>query len=86
MGTRCRNDLFWRPWIDFVTARELFDAMVIAFLGYFGLAIVLGHVMGNNSFWRAFCCFMILRGSLLAARLPRIERANFAMQSASKVA
>jgi MATE family multidrug resistance protein len=58
-------------------ARELRDSMVIAFLGYMGLAVVLGRVMGNNGLWCAFCCFMILRGSLLAARLPRIERANF---------
>jgi len=28
--------------------------------------------MGNNGLWCAFCCFMILRGSLLAARLPRV--------------
>jgi len=51
---------------------------MIAFLGYLALAIVLGRIMGNNGLWCAFCCFMILRGSLLAARLPQIERANFA--------
>ncbi|HTW81185.1 MAG TPA: MATE family efflux transporter [Terracidiphilus sp.] len=59
-------------------ARELRDSMMIAFLGYLALAIVLGRIMGNNGLWCAFCCFMILRGSLLAARLPQIERANFA--------
>ncbi len=58
-------------------APELRDSMVIAFLGYLGLAIVLGHAMGNNGLWCAFCCFMLLRGSLLAARLPRIEKAHF---------
>ena len=52
-------------------ARELRDSMLIAFLGYLVLAIVLGRAMGNNGLWCAFCCFMILRGSLLAARLPR---------------
>jgi hypothetical protein len=36
--------------------------------------------MGNNGPWCAFCCFMILRGSLLAARLPRIEHVNFALR------
>jgi MATE family multidrug resistance protein len=54
-------------------ARELRDSMVIAFLGYLALAIVLGRAMGNNGLWCAFCCFMILRGSLLAARLPRVQ-------------
>jgi len=58
-------------------ARELRDSMVIAFLGYLILAVALGRVMGNHGLWCAFCCFMILRGSLLAARLPRIERAYF---------
>jgi len=53
-------------------APELRDSMVIAFLGYLVLAIVLSRVMGNNGLWCAFCCFMILRGSLLAARLPRV--------------
>lgn len=53
-------------------APELRDSMVIAFLGYLVLAVVLGRVMGNNGLWLAFCCFMILRGSLLAARLPRV--------------
>jgi MATE family multidrug resistance protein len=54
-------------------ARELRDSMVIAFLGYLALALVLGRAMGNNGLWCAFCCFMILRGSLLAARLPRVQ-------------
>jgi MATE family multidrug resistance protein len=63
-------------------ARELRDSMVIAFLCYLALAIVLGRVMGNNGLWCAFCCFMILRGSLLAMRLPRIESAHFALHSA----
>jgi MATE family multidrug resistance protein len=54
-------------------ARELRDSMLIAFLGYLVLAIVLGRAMGNNGLWCAFCCFMILRGSLLAARLPRVS-------------
>jgi MATE family multidrug resistance protein len=53
-------------------APELRDSMVIALLGYLGLAVVLGRLMGNNGLWCAFCCFMILRGSLLAARLPRV--------------
>jgi MATE family multidrug resistance protein len=53
-------------------APELRDSMVIAFVGYLVLAIVLGRIMGNNGLWCAFCCFMILRGSLLAARLPRV--------------
>ena len=53
-------------------APELRDSMGIAFLGYLVLAIVLSRVMGNNGLWCAFCCFMILRGSLLAARLPRV--------------
>ncbi len=55
-------------------ARELRDSMLIAFLGYLGLAVALGRLMGNNGLWCAFCCFMILRGSLLAARLPDIEQ------------
>jgi len=53
-------------------ARELRDSMLIAFLGYLALAILLGRALGNNGLWCAFCCFMILRGSLLAARLPRV--------------
>lgn len=67
-------------------ARELRDSMVIAFLGYLALAVVLGRVMGNNGLWCAFCCFMILRGLLLAARLPRIERASFAPHAVAQSA
>jgi MATE family multidrug resistance protein len=65
-------------------ARELRDSMVIAFLGYLALALVLGRVMGNNGLWCAFCCFMILRGSLLAARLPRVQ-AIFASEAPATV-
>lgn len=61
-------------------ARELRNAMVIAFLGYLVLAVVLGRIMGNNGLWCAFCCFMILRGSPLAARLPRVA-AMFATET-----
>jgi MATE family multidrug resistance protein len=67
-------------------ARELRDSMVIAFLGYMGLAVVLGRAMGNNGLWCAFCCFMILRGSLLAARLPRLECVSFAQGTVTRSA
>jgi hypothetical protein len=58
----------------------------VAFPGYLGLAIVLGRVMGNIGPWRVFCCFMILRGSVLAARLARIERTNFALRPVPETA
>jgi MATE family multidrug resistance protein len=54
-------------------APELRDSMLISFLGYLGLAIVLEKWMGNHGLWLAFCCFMVLRGTTLGLRLPRIE-------------
>ncbi|HUB00688.1 MAG TPA: MATE family efflux transporter [Terracidiphilus sp.] len=56
-------------------ARELRDSMVFAFAGFLVLAIALERAIGNHGLWCAFCCFMILRGLLLGAKLPRIGRA-----------
>jgi MATE family multidrug resistance protein len=61
-------------------ARELRDSMVVAFAGFLALAVGLERVMGNNGLWCAFCCFMILRGGLLACRLPGIEK-GFGMEA-----
>jgi MATE family multidrug resistance protein len=58
-------------------ARELRDSMVIALAGFLALAIGLERVMGNHGLWCAFCGFMILRGGLLAWRLPRIAEYSF---------
>lgn len=55
-------------------ARELRDSMLISFAGYWLLAVVLAPRFGNNGLWCAFVGFMILRGSNLALRLPRIEK------------
>jgi len=58
-------------------ARELRDSMVIAFAGYLALAILFERWLGNDGLWLAFCFFMVLRGTMLAMRLPRIRRALF---------
>jgi MATE family multidrug resistance protein len=55
-------------------ARDLRDSMLISFLGYLGLAILLEHLFGNQGLWCAFVCFMVLRGTTLGLRLPRIEK------------
>jgi len=54
--------------------RDLRDSMVVSFLGYLALAIVWEKWFGNNGLWCAFLCFMVLRGTTLGLRLPRIER------------
>ena len=55
-------------------ARELRDSMVISFVAFLGLAMGLERVLGNHGLWCAFCAWMVLRGTTLALRLPRIER------------
>jgi MATE family multidrug resistance protein len=55
-------------------ARDLRDSMLISFLCYLGLAIALEHWLGNAGLWCAFVCFMVLRATTLALRLPGIER------------
>jgi MATE family multidrug resistance protein len=55
-------------------ARDLRDSMLISFFGYLALAIALEHWFGNNGLWCAFICFMVLRGTTLALRLPGIEK------------
>jgi MATE family multidrug resistance protein len=58
-------------------ARELRNSMVMAFAGFFLLAIVLGRLLGNHGLWCAFCGFMVLRGLLLGSHLPRIRKTLF---------
>jgi MATE family multidrug resistance protein len=58
-------------------AGALRDSMVVALAGFLVLAIGLERVMGNNGLWCAFCGFMLLRGGLLAWRLPGIVKYSF---------
>ena len=59
-------------------AAELRDSMLIALLGYLGLALVLTARFGNHGLWCAMLAFMALRAITLALRLPAIERKSFA--------
>ena len=61
-------------------AAELRDSMLIALLGYLGLAILLGARFGNHGLWCAMLSFMALRAITLALRLPAIERKSFAIR------
>jgi len=54
--------------------RDLRNSMLIAFLGYLGLAVLLERAFGNHGLWCALAGFMILRTITLALRLPRIEK------------
>jgi MATE family multidrug resistance protein len=58
-------------------AGALRDSMVVALAGFLVLAVGLERVMGNNGLWCAFCGFMLLRGGLLALRLPGIAKYSF---------
>jgi MATE family multidrug resistance protein len=58
-------------------APELRDSMIVSFLGFLGLAIVLGAHFGNHGLWAALLSFMVLRGITLAIRLPGLERRAF---------
>jgi MATE family multidrug resistance protein len=59
-------------------APELRDSMLISFVGFLGLAIVLGWRFGNHGLWAAMLSFMALRATMLGLRLPRIEAKIFA--------
>ena len=63
-------------------AAELRDSMLIALLGYLGLAILLRARFGNHGLWCAMLAFMALRAVTLALRLPAIERKSFAIRQA----
>ena len=63
-------------------AAELRDSMLIALLGYLGLAILLRARFGNHGLWCAMLAFMALRAITLALRLPAIERKSFAIKQA----
>lgn len=62
--------------------RELRNCMMLAFAGFLVSAILLERVLGNHGLWLAFCIFMIFRGMLLGAYLPRIRRALFGAETA----
>jgi MATE family, multidrug efflux pump len=64
-------------------AAELRDSMLIALLGYLGLAILLSARYGNHGLWCAMLAFMALRAITLALRLPAVERKCFAIKQAS---
>jgi MATE family multidrug resistance protein len=64
-------------------AAELRDSMLIALLGYLGLAILLSARFGNHGLWCAMLAFMALRAITLALRLPAVERKSFAIKQAS---
>jgi multidrug resistance protein, MATE family len=61
-------------------AAELRDSMLVALLGYLGLAILLSARFGNHGLWCAMLAFMALRAITLALRLPAIERKSFAIK------
>jgi MATE family multidrug resistance protein len=63
-------------------AAELRDSMLIALLGYLGLAVLLGARFGNHGLWCAMLAFMALRAITLALRLPAVERKSFAIRQA----
>ena len=60
-------------------AQELRDSMLIALIGYLGLAIVLTARFGNHGLWCAMLAFMALRAITLALRLRAVERKSFAI-------
>ena len=66
-------------YIGATRAQELRDSMLIALLGYLGLAIVLTARFGNHGLWCAMLAFMALRAITLALRLPAVERNSFAI-------
>ena len=59
-------------------ARELRDSMMLAVASFLLLELVLGDLWGNQGLWAAFALFQLLRGLLLALRLPRVEKVLFA--------
>jgi len=58
-------------------AAELRDSMLISFVGFLGLAFLLGRQFGNHGLWAAMLSFMALRAITLGLRLPRIEHSAF---------
>jgi multidrug resistance protein, MATE family len=66
-------------YIGATRAQELRDSMLIALLGYLGLAVVLTARFGNHGLWCAMLAFMALRAITLALRLPAVERNSFAI-------
>jgi multidrug resistance protein, MATE family len=60
-------------------AQELRDSMLIALIGYLGLAVVLTAHFGNHGLWCAMLAFMALRATTLALRLPAIEGKSFSI-------
>jgi multidrug resistance protein, MATE family len=58
-------------------AAELRDSMIVSFLGFLGLAVLLGWRFGNHGLWAAMIAFMLLRAVTLALRLPSVERTVF---------
>src|ERR1700722_12437736 len=60
-------------------AAELRDSMLIALLGYLGLAVLLGARFGNHGPWCAILAFVASRPIPLALRLPGVERKSFAI-------
>jgi MATE family multidrug resistance protein len=60
-------------------AQELRDSMLIALIGYLGLAVVLTARFGNHGLWCAMLAFMALRATTLALRLPAIEGKSFSV-------
>jgi len=53
------------------------NLMLIAFAA-FGLALLLGHDLGNTGLWVAFLAFLIIRGAGQAALCPGLTRRSFA--------
>lgn len=56
-------------------AKMLVDQRCAMTAHYAGLAVLLEHWLGNQGLWRAFICFMVLRGTTLGLRLPGSRRA-----------
>jgi multidrug resistance protein, MATE family len=53
---------------------DLRNSMLVAFLGYLGLAVLLERAFGNHGLWCALALFMVLRSVTLGLRLPGIEK------------